>query len=90
MKRTKQKDEINQTKCWIATHGWQWMRECFDRLPLRVRRRLQDSAFNVCPACLVTEFVPKLQSQHPEYSHEKALMAAIDVMESELRDDRNA
>jgi hypothetical protein len=24
MKRAKQNDEINQTKCWIATHGRLW------------------------------------------------------------------
>lgn len=61
-------DEINQTKCWIATHGRLWMREYFDRLHLRVRRRLQSSPFTLCPACLVTEFLPKVQSQHLEYA----------------------
>ena len=87
MKGAEQNDEINQTKCWIATHGWRWMREYFDCLPLRVRRRLQDSPFNLGPACLVTEFLPKVQSQHPEYAHERALLAAIDDMELQLRDE---
>jgi hypothetical protein len=85
-KRSKQNsDEVNQTFCLIATGGHLWMRGYFDGLPPVVRRRLRDSAFNLCPACLQTEVLPKLRAQHPEYSRERALMAAIEVMEKQVR-----
>jgi hypothetical protein len=76
-------NEINQTKCWIATGGHLWMKSYFDNLPVAVRRRLRNSPFNLCPACLVTEFYPKVQSRHA--TRERALMAAIEVMEAEVR-----
>jgi hypothetical protein len=80
------KDEIDQTDLYlINTHGSMWMRGYFDRLPLSVRRRLRDAPFNLCPACLVTEFLPKVQRQHPNYSRERALFAAIEAMEAEVR-----
>jgi hypothetical protein len=78
-------NEINQTKCWIATHGWMWMEGYFDTLPRSIRQRLQSSPFNLCPACLITKFLPEAQSCHREYTREKALLAAIEFMESELR-----
>jgi hypothetical protein len=86
MKRTKQNTEINQTKCWIATHGWVWMEGYYDTLPASVRRRLRDSLFNLCPACLVTEFLPKVRSRYN--SRDRALIAAIEMMEKELRQGR--
>jgi hypothetical protein len=62
-----------------------WMKNYFDTLPPPVRRRLRDSPFNLCPACLVTEFAPKVRARHPEYSGAGALLAAIEAMETELR-----
>jgi hypothetical protein len=76
-------DEINQTKCWIATGGHIWMRGYFDTLPLSVRRRLRDSPFNLCAACLVTEFLPLTRRRH--HSRTQALLAAVEVMEQEVR-----
>ena len=70
----------------IATHGWRWMEVYFDSLPLSVRQRLRNSPFNLCPACLVTEFLPEAQ-RHSEYSRESALLAAIEIMELQLRRD---
>jgi hypothetical protein len=78
-------DEVNQTFCLIATGGHLWMRGYFDDLPPAVRRRLREAPFNICPACLQTEVLPKVRSQHPEYSRERALMAAIEVMEKQVR-----
>jgi hypothetical protein len=75
-------DEINQTKCWLATHGSLWMRRYFDTLPVAVRRRLRNSPFNLCPACLVTEFLPKVKGRR---SREQALLAAIEIMELQVR-----
>jgi hypothetical protein len=34
---------------------------------------------------LQTEVLPQVRSQHPEYSRERALMAAIEVMEKQVR-----
>jgi hypothetical protein len=79
-------DEIeNQTRCWIATEGHLWMEGFFDTLPVAVRQRLRQSPLNLCPACLVTEFMPKVRSQHPQYSRERALFAAIEIMELQVR-----
>lgn len=50
---------VHQVKCWIASAGHIWMRGYFDNLPSSVRRRLQDAPFNLCAACLVTEFLPE-------------------------------
>jgi hypothetical protein len=72
----------NQTKCWIATAGHIWMKGYFVTLPLAVRRRLRGSPFNLCPACLVTEFLPRMERSYPR---ERALFAAIDVMEAKVR-----
>lgn len=78
------KDKIeNQTKCWIASEGHVWMESYFDTLPAAVRQRLRQSPFNLCPACLVTEFLPKVRLQ--QQSLERALLIAIAVMERELR-----
>jgi hypothetical protein len=78
-------NEINQTKCWIATGGHMWMKGYFDTLPASVRQRLRTSPFNLCPACLVTEFLPKVRARHPNYSRERALLVTIEVMEAEVR-----
>jgi hypothetical protein len=84
--RATQNAEINQTFCLIATGGHMWMRHYFDALPPAVRRRLRDSPFNLCPACLVTEFLSKVRSRHS--SRERALLAAIEMMEMQLRQGR--
>jgi hypothetical protein len=47
--------EGRQVKCLIASEGHLWMRAFFDGLPPAVRRRLADSPFNICPACMVAE-----------------------------------
>jgi hypothetical protein len=52
--RTGTPKKEDQIKCWIASEGHLWMRDYFDRLPPRIRQRLRQSPFNLCPACLVT------------------------------------
>ena len=47
--------EGRQIKCLIASEGHLWMRGYFDRFPSAVRRRLAESAFNICPACMDEE-----------------------------------
>jgi hypothetical protein len=44
--------EGRQVKCLIASEGHLWMRGYFDRFPSAVRRRLAESNFNICPACM--------------------------------------
>jgi hypothetical protein len=43
-----------QVKCLTADAGHMWM-PSYDRLPAAVRRRLSDSPFNICAACLAIE-----------------------------------
>ena len=74
--------EINQTYCLIATGGHMWMKGYFDNLPVAVRERLRQSPFNLCPACLQTEVLPKVQRQYR--SRERALFASIEVMERQV------
>ena len=47
--------EGRQVKCLIASEGHLWMQGYFDRFPSVVRRRLAESAFNICPACMDKE-----------------------------------
>ena len=47
--------KARQVKCLIASAGHLWMKHYFDRLPPVVRRRLSESAFNICPACMDEE-----------------------------------
>jgi hypothetical protein len=56
----------------------------YDELPMLVRQRLQISPFNLCPACLVTKFQPKVRARYPRYSHTKTLLIAIAVMEKQI------
>jgi hypothetical protein len=50
-----------------------------------VRRRLRESPFNICPACLVIEVVPEVRRKHPNWSREKLLFAAVELMERKVR-----
>ena len=85
IKRAKQHgDGEDQVECWTTDAGHVWI-HYYDALPAPVRRRLRDSVHNLCPACLVVKFLPKVQSKHPGYSREKALLAGIELMESEVR-----
>jgi hypothetical protein len=81
--RTKQNDEIDQVFCMTADAGHVWM-HVFDTLPLPVRRRLRNSAFNLCAACLEAFVLPQVLAKHPKLSREKALFAAVEVMEAEM------
>jgi hypothetical protein len=47
--------EARQVKCLIASEEHAWMNSHFDKLPKAVRRRLAESAFNICSACLYEE-----------------------------------
>lgn len=76
--------EARQVKCLIASEGHLWMRAYFDRLPSAVRRRLAESAFNICPACLDEEAY-KVASQGNETKPTVAMyFAVIEAIERKL------
>ena len=80
-----QNAEADQVFCLINSEGHLWMQGYFDVLPVAVRRRLRKSPFNICAACLVTEVLPTVRREHPNWSREKLLFAAIAAMEREVR-----
>jgi hypothetical protein len=75
-----QADDENQTRCWVSTEGHIWMCGYYDTLPPGVRRRLQQSRFNLCPACLTTYFLPRARRRH----RQAGFFAAIEIMEDEV------
>ena len=44
-----------QGKCFVALEGKDFM-YVYDNMPTSVRERLKNSPFNICPACVMTEF----------------------------------
>jgi hypothetical protein len=78
-------EEINQTYCLHATGGHLWMKDYFDVLPRVVRQRLRNSPFNLCAWCLEIEVLPEVRRQHPNWSREKLLLAAVEMMEVQVR-----
>jgi hypothetical protein len=69
-------DEARQVKCLIASEGHEWMTSFSDRLPKPVRRRLADSRFNICAACL-TEEAQKI-ARHPGIATYFAVIEGIE------------
>jgi hypothetical protein len=70
--------EGRQVKCLTADAGHVWM-HCFDPLPPVVRRRLAESCFNICPACMDIE--AHKTAQHPTI---ETYFAVIDSIERKL------
>jgi hypothetical protein len=73
-----------QVKCLIGDEGHVWIKN-YDALPPAARQRLRESPFNLCAACLVMFVLPEVKRKHPSYTHNKALFAAIEMMEAEVR-----
>jgi hypothetical protein len=73
-----------QVKCLTGDEGHVWIKS-YDALPSVVRKRLRNSPFNLCAACLVMFVLPKVQKRHPSYADEQALFTAIEMMEVEVR-----
>jgi hypothetical protein len=55
MERRAGSDEAKQVKCLISSEGHVWMKSHFDKLPRPVRKRLSESAHNICAACVWEE-----------------------------------
>jgi len=70
--------DARQVKCLTADAGHVWM-PSYDGLPPVVRRRLADSPFNICAACMVIE----TRRMGPGVS---AFFAAIEAIEKKLRE----
>jgi len=82
------KEQIPQVKCLTGDEGHVWI-ESYDELPPAVRQRLRESPFNLCAACLMVYVLPKVYRQHPSYTRLKALFAAIELMEAEVRKEQS-
>jgi hypothetical protein len=73
--------EGRQVKCLIASEGHLWMRNYFDRFPSVVRRRLAESAFNICAACMdidAHQVASKRGKQKPTIAIYFAVIEAIE------------
>jgi hypothetical protein len=77
-------DEGRQIKCLISSEGHMWMESYFDRLPKPVRKRLSESAHNICAAC-VTEEAQKI-ARPPSLT---IYIAVIERIERQLEGDTN-
>jgi hypothetical protein len=84
MERRAAGEEGRQVKCLIASEGHLWMRGYYDRLPRLVRRRLTESPFNICPACL-TEEARRLRLAKRSRSRTQTFFDAINAIERQLR-----
>ena len=73
-----QRADLNgrQVKCLISSEGHLWMRGYFDRLPPAVRRRLAESRFNICPACMEEE--ARMAASKPSVAIYFAVIASIE------------
>ena len=76
MERRAEFEEGRQIKCLIASEGHMWMESFFDRLPKPVRKRLSESAHNICAAC-VTEEAQKI-ARPPSITIYLAVIARIE------------
>jgi transcription elongation factor Elf1 len=79
---TKQRGEQErQIKCLTASRGHLWMRDYYDRLPASVRRRLAQSEYNICAACMDIE-AHRIAKGTPSI---EVYNRVIDAIERELR-----
>src|SRR5215472_12775557 len=74
-----------QVKCLIASGGHLWMRNYFDRFPSVVRRRLAESAFNICPACMDIEAHAAARQRKETKPSVGTYFRVIEVIEQKLR-----
>ena len=51
----------------------------------RCGKRLRNSPFNLCAACLEMVVLPKVKRKHPNLTREKQLFTAVEIMEEQVR-----
>jgi hypothetical protein len=77
--------EGRQVKCLTADEGHVWMHS-YDGLPPAVRRRLAESPFNICAACMGIEAhkaTPKRKERKPSIA---TYFAVIERIEQQLQE----
>jgi hypothetical protein len=74
-----------QVRCLTADEGHVWM-HCHDRLPPLVRRRLAESAFNLCPACMDIEAHHVAAARGLRRPTVRIYLDVIDAIERQLDD----
>jgi hypothetical protein len=72
--------EGRQVKCLTADEGHVWMYR-FDSLPRAVRRRLAESRFNICPACMAIDARKVAPTARPSIA---TYFAVIEQIERQL------
>jgi hypothetical protein len=78
--------EGRQVLCLTADEGHVWM-HCYDPLPPVVRRRLAQSPFNICSACMVIEARKVAPRRRPTVATYLDVIAAIERMLGDTLDD---
>jgi hypothetical protein len=76
--------EGRQVKCLIASEGHLWMPDYFDRFPSAVRRRLAESRFNICAACMDEEARMEAHRRNEKEPTVAIYFAAIEAIERQL------
>lgn len=74
---------IFQGKCLQSTNGATWMVSHFDGMPSSIRRRLRESPFNLCAACVGDLALAKVMRN--SMGMEKAYLSSINEMEEMIR-----
>src|SRR5262249_24401665 len=72
-----------QVKCLTLDAGHIWIHS-YDRLPPPVRRRLSESVFNICPACLWGEAQDMATAQRLKRPSIAVYLAVIAAIERQL------
>jgi len=75
--------DARQVKCLTLDAGHVWM-PYYDRLPTPVRRRLAESVFNICPACLWCEAKDMAAAQRLKRPTIATYLTAIAAIEHQL------
>lgn len=65
--------QVFQGNCFLYSVGHKWMKDNYDPMPPSIRKRLMDSPFNICAACV----------GNPGHS-EEYYNRVIDRLESEI------
>jgi hypothetical protein len=73
--------EARQVICMTGDQGFVWI-DGYDVLPPAVRRRLRDSAFNICPTCLDIEAHKSMKT--PTVAHYLTVVSVVEAFERKL------
>lgn len=74
-----------QVKCLTSDAGHVWI-HYYDKLPPPVRRRLRESVFNICPACLDIEARKAARAHRLTRPSTEIYLRVLAAIERKLRD----